>query len=77
VPTYNFINTETEEEYSLFLTMSECDQYLKDNPHIQQILAMPALVSGRSMQKPDKGFREILTDIQRRNPRTKINDFGG
>lgn len=77
MPTYNFINTETNEEYSLFMSMSECDKYLEDNPHIKQSLTAPAIVSGRSMQKPDKGFREILSNIQKRNPGSKINTFGG
>lgn len=77
MPTYNFVNKETGEEYSLFMTMSELDTYLQDNPNITQTLTAPALVSGRSMQKPDKGFREILSDVKRRNPKGNVNDFGG
>ena len=77
MPTYNFLNKDTGEEYQLFMSMSELDTYLTENPNITQTLKAPALISGRSMQKPDKGFREILSDIKRRHPKGNINDFGG
>ena len=77
MPTYNFLNKDTGEEFQLFMSMSELDTYLNENPHIQQTLTMPALISGRSMQKPDQGFRDILSEVKRRNPKGNINDFGG
>lgn len=77
MPTYNFKNKDTGEEFQLFLSMSELDTYLTENQNIEQIPTMPALISGRSMQKPDQGFRDILSAVKRRNPKANINDFGG
>ena len=49
MPTYNFLNTETGEEFQMFLKMDELDQYKLDNPNIQQMPSSPALVSGTGM----------------------------
>ena len=36
MPTYNFYNEKTEEEFEEFMKISELDQYKLDNPHIKQ-----------------------------------------
>jgi hypothetical protein len=36
MPTYNFYNEETKEEFEGFMKMSQLDQYKSDNPHIKQ-----------------------------------------
>lgn len=79
MPTYNFINKKTGEEFSEFMTMSEKDEYLEKNPHLEQTLAKPPIISGLSSLKPDKGFREFLSEINRKNAKrgVKINDYGG
>ena len=37
MPTYDFVNTETGEEFEEFMSISAREQYLKDNPKIQQM----------------------------------------
>ena len=79
-PTYSFRNLETNEEYEAFLHISELNTYLTENPHIQQFIGRaPALHSGRGMQKPDSGFRELLTEMKGKHSKgitsSSINNF--
>lgn len=79
MPTYNFINNETGEEFSEFLNMSELDEYLKANPNVTQTVTAPAIVSGRGLAKPDQGFRDLLKDIKKKHSggfsKSTINTF--
>ena len=42
MPTYNFKNTETGEEWEEFFSISGKEEFLKENDHIQQL---PSLFS--------------------------------
>lgn len=47
MPTYNFRNTETGEEFEVQMRISELDEYKSKNPHLQQFLTKaPSLFSG-------------------------------
>ena len=47
MPTYNFRNKETNEEFEITMRIAELDKYKEDNPHLEQFLtAAPKLVSG-------------------------------
>jgi hypothetical protein len=69
MPSYNFRDKNTNEEITEFLWVSEVDQYLADNPHLE------AMVPNTSAQvdpwrmgrkKPDETFRELLRGIKRK-----------
>lgn len=80
MPTYKFQNTETGEEFVDFMSISARGDYLKDNPHIIQLVnGAPMIVSGRGLNKPDQGFRDILKEIKKKNSKgitkSTINDF--
>lgn len=80
MPTYRFQNTETGEEFEDFMSISALEGYLKDNPHIVQLVnGAPMIISGRGMSKPDQGFRDLLKDIKKKNSRgirrSNINTF--
>jgi len=79
MPTYNFLNNETGEEYKEFMSMSEIEIYLKDNPHITQIIGdSPPIISGSNM-KPDQGFRDLLKEMKKKHSqgisKSTINDW--
>jgi hypothetical protein len=76
MPTYTFKNTETEEIFDSFMSMSALDTYLEENPHIiRHHEATPAVVSGLS-QKPAQGFRDILKVIKGRSGKNNtVNTF--
>lgn len=66
MPTYNFINTETGEEFESFMRISEREEYLKTNPHIQPVMTAPAIVSGVSSSTQNRvpdGFKEVLSKV--------------
>ena len=80
MPTYGFLNNDSGEEYTMFMSMSQLDEYLKDNPGVTQLVhGAPMIVSGRGNQKPENGFRDLLRDIKKKNSRgisrSTVNTF--
>jgi len=68
VPTYRFLNNETNEEFEDFMSISALDIFLKENPHITQLVnGAPLIHSGRGLGKPDQGFRDLLKHIKKGN----------
>lgn len=69
MPTYAFYNKETGELTEKFLSFSERDQYLKDNPHLEQRIAgAPAIADSVRMgrTKTPESFRQLLKQIDKR-----------
>jgi hypothetical protein len=80
MPTYNFRNNDTGEEYQEFMSISAVEQYLKDKPNVTQLLSgAPLIHSGRGMKKPDAGFRDLLKNIKKEHSRgitrSTVNTF--
>lgn len=73
MPNYSFRNVVDGTEYELDLTMSEREQYLKDNKDtvIQIIARAPSLSDSVKLgiRKPDQGFRDVLREIKKAHPR--------
>ncbi len=65
MPTYEFLNTKTGEEFEVLMKISEREEYLKNNPHIQTVLTAPALVSGVSTSNSRTGvaFEEVIGNV--------------
>ena len=75
MPTYEFLNTETGEEFEVLMKISEREEYLKNNPHIQPILSAPALVTGVSTSKQNRvpdGFTEVLSKVAEAHPTSEV-----
>jgi hypothetical protein len=70
MPTYSFIDTLSGEEFDSFMKISEREDFLKENPHIQTVLTTPAIVSGvvgtGSLKVPD-GFKEVLSKVSEKH----------
>ena len=81
MPTYNFYNEKTEEEFEKFMKISELDQYKLDNPHISQRPALVAFVGDHisaTAPKIDGGMNERLEQIAHSNPGSPLADrYGG
>ena len=80
MPTYRFLNNDTAEEYEDFMSISALEQFLKDNPNVTQLVnGAPLIHSGRGLNKPDAGFRDLLKNIKKGNSkgfkRSTINTF--
>ena len=64
MPTYDFYNKETGETFEKFMSISAREEYLKENPHIEQVLGATATVGGVSITgKVPDGFKEVLAKV--------------
>lgn len=78
MPTYEFINLDTGEEFESFMKISEREIYLKENPNIQPIVSAAAIVGGVSIKNnvPD-GFKEVLSKVAEKHPNSLVGDRYG
>lgn len=77
MPTYNFKNNETGEEFTDFMSMSALEIFLKENPHISQLVS-PITIADPTrlgLLKPDNGFRDVLKSIKKRNRGSDFNTW--
>lgn len=82
MPTYRFENKNTKEEWTEFMSISEMEKFLADNPHVEQLvngaplIADPMRIQGTSVSKPSNGFRDVLKEVQKAHPlSTGVNTF--
>lgn len=75
MPTYEFKNTETGEEFEAFMKISEREEYLKTNPHIQPLVSAPMLVTsvaGMGTHRVPDGFKEVLSKVAEAHPASPV-----
>lgn len=80
MPTYNFIDTITKEEFDLFMKWTEREVFLKENPHVQSVLTAPAIVSsvaGMGSHRVPDGFKEVLSKVAEKHPGSVVGDRYG
>lgn len=76
MPTYEFRNKETGEVTEVWMKISAKDQYLIDNPHLEQTMTQaPAFAGDHITIKKDTGFKEVLQKIHERSPGSELNKF--
>ena len=73
MPIYELINTETQEIFEKIMKLAEYEEFIKENPHIQQMLiSAPAMVSSSGMGKMPDGFKEVLSKVGEAHPNSRI-----
>lgn len=80
MPTYNFLDTETGEEFESFMSISARETFLKENPHIQPVVTAPAIVSGVSTSTSNRvpdGFKEVLSKVAEAHPTSEVGQRYG
>jgi len=78
LPLYDFVDTNTGEKFSKLISISGREDYLKENPHIQQIhLSAPGLVSNSGSLKNDNGWKENLSRIAEAHPNSALAEKQG
>lgn len=78
MPTYNLRNKETGEEFTEFFSISGLEEYLSQNPQIEQAPsgAFAVLDPWRmGLVKPDNTFRDILKNVKKSHYGSRINTF--
>jgi hypothetical protein len=71
MPTYTFYDNRTGEQFDALMKISEREDYLKNNPHVTQVVTAPSIVSGVSTSKQNKvpeGFKEVLSKVAEAHP---------
>jgi len=78
MPTYTFEDTNTGEVFETLMRISERDEYLQQNPHIQQIITgAPSIVGGTGGMKNDSGWKENMSRIAEAHPGSPLADRYG
>jgi len=76
MPTYLFKNKTTGEETEMFISISERDKLLRENPHIEQLVNCAPMIGYSTVtRKPDSGFRDLLKTIKKKHRRSSINTW--
>jgi hypothetical protein len=74
MPTYEFRNIETGEVTEHIMRISEREQFIQDNPHLQQtITKAPAFAGDHITIKKDTGFKEVLQRIHSLTPGSQLD----
>jgi hypothetical protein len=62
MPNYTFRNKETNEEFTVTMTMAEHDTYLDDKPHLEQVLRNFTMVDpvNVGITKPPSDFMKYV-----------------
>ena len=71
MPTYDIRNTETDEVEEVFMSISEKEKYLKDNPHLKQAFTKVASVVSGTISAgnvDNHGFKEVLQKVGEGHP---------
>ena len=65
MPSYDFLNTETNEIEEYTMSYTKLDEFKENNPHLkQQILGAPLTVGGVGDRvKVDGGFNDVLKKV--------------
>jgi hypothetical protein len=68
MPTYRFLNKKSGKEWVELMGISECDEYLKANPHVERLVhGCPAIVSGVGTRMKVPGdYSDMLKTIKKR-----------
>jgi len=77
MPTYTFHNRQTGVVEDKMMKISEKEQYLKDNPDVEQVHTGLNIVAGVGRVKGDSGWKENLSRIAEAHPRSALADRHG
>lgn len=73
MPTYVFLNTETNELEEHFMSYTKLDEFRESNPHLKSQVTAPSIVSGVSVKdKRDGGFKEVMSKIGDAHPGSNV-----
>jgi hypothetical protein len=81
MPTYKFRDKNTGEEFEKFMSISSREDYLQQNPHLEQAIAGVPMIGdpvNMGVTKRDSGFKHVLQQIHERTPGSdlkKMNAF--
>jgi predicted nucleic acid-binding Zn ribbon protein len=74
MPTYTFENTKTGKVFDEYMSISDRETYLEQNPHIKQAIKSLNIVGGVSglSYRQDSGWKENLQRISEAHPKSAL-----
>jgi hypothetical protein len=78
MPLYSFIDNQTGEQFDALMKISEREEYLSKNSHIQPVVTAAGIVSGVSIvgKVPD-GFKEVLSKVAENHKTSAVAEKHG
>lgn len=78
MPQYSFLDNQTGEQFDAFMKISEREEYLSQNPHIQPVVTAAGIVSGVSLTgKVPDGFKEVLSKVAENHKTSAVAERHG
>ena len=82
MPTYDFINDETGEEWQDFMSIADMEALMKSNPHIKKAWKTAPAIAGDHIMgvgpRVDGGFNERMEQIASSHPGSPLaSRYGG
>ena len=79
MPTYEFRDKNTGEHIEVFMTWSKREEYLKENPHLETVVAAPAIIGGigNYQTKTPSGFSEVISRVAEAHPASPLAEKVG
>lgn len=83
MPTYTFFNELSGTEYDEFMSISDMEKMMKENPHVKRVWnpdCAPALAGDHLMgvgPKNDEGFKDVMRGIASKHPDSPMADKYG
>jgi hypothetical protein len=72
MPSYEFRDNETGEEFEAMMSISDKEEFLKDNPQVTQLLTGMNIVAGVGGIRNDEGWNENLQRIAEAHPASSL-----
>lgn len=74
MPTYQF--KRGKKTWKEFMSISELDQFLKDNPDVEQLVNGAPMIGHTTLtKKPDSGFRDVLKEVKKKHRGSTVNTW--
>ena len=72
MPNYDFEDTKTGKQFTEFMSIADREVYLKENPHIRQLIGKINIVSGTGGLKNDGGWNDNIQRIAEAHPQSQL-----
>ena len=72
MPEYTFFNIESGMEWDDIMSISEKEEFLKNNPKVEQVLNAMNIVSGVGGIRNDAGWGEVLQKTAEAHPGSEL-----
>ena len=79
MPTYIFLNKETNEVFESIMSYADRTEFLEAHPELEPIVTAPAIISGIAgvTHKNDSGFNDMMSRIAAANPTSPLAEQHG